>query len=488
MKNFLNQKTFVIAAFLFSAALFQAAAQNSDIVSLSGDFTTIYTLGNASEEMKIPDATAVGAYFSSPTVPAKKNGFYTVANLYTTFKPFPWLEAYFKLYAIDRPGSLYLPLELEPNAVKSLVNDLSLDSVYGRVSVFEAINLNLPVELFLKAGRYKAQASHFGQVSKYYTEQLLYLQNTKTDLTYEIGVGFESPNITISAATNYLLDESVQRYYDEDGMLDHGNLVLNKYAPQIIAMAKLANMEIAEKDKLSAELLYGYNVAGIYSGHSAGFSGRYTLNEVTAGLSIPIGLSFVLYEKNIDLLGRSSVLPSTATGKGSMDFRTSWSVGLGTGIAYSQPDLFDLDFNLAGTFNMIKHYYRTDLPVVQLSVDTLFTLKKYFFVGGGFYAGTLMDAEWKTRDETAARSKEDFNHTFTFANNLGYEVYAGVNFGDTGGKFVVGFNQNKGLSLNHMLEAKPEGQMKYKQEGTEWNFSDKLVEAGGLYFKFLFKF
>jgi len=118
-------------------------------------------------------------------------------------------------------------------------------------------------------------------------------------------------------------------------------------------------------------------------------------------------------------------------------------------------------------------------------VDTIFTLQNRYFLGGGFFAGTLTDAEWKTRDDV---EKEDYNHTFTFANNIGYEVYAGINFGGSGGKFVIGFNQNKGLSLNHILEARPEGQMKYKQENSEWTFSNRLVEAGGLFFKFFFRF
>jgi hypothetical protein len=480
------KKAVFIAVFLVFAVVFQAAAQITDaVVTVSGDITTIYTLGNASEEQKIPDATAVGAYFNSPTQSARKNGYFTATNLHTTFRPFPWLEGYFKLYAIDRPGSLYLPLQLENNDVKKLANDLTLDSVYGRVSVLEALGYDLPFGLFMKAGKYKAQASHFGAVSKYQTEQLLYLLHTKTELTYELGVTLNSPyRISLSGATNYLLSEATQRLYDENGGMGlHGTPVLNEYAPQFVVLGQLTDMVIGDRNKLSAEILYGNNVSGIYSGNAAGFSARFT-GEPSDGFSIPIGLSFVFYEKNIDLLGRAAVMSSSTNPVATTSFRNSLSAGLGAGVRYSSPDTFDLDFNLAGTFSSIQHYYRTDLTVIKLSADTMFTLQKRFFLGAGLILGTLADAEWKTRDDVI---EEDFNHTFTLANNMGYEFYGGINLGSNG-KFVIGFNQNKGLSLNQMLEAKPEGQMKYKQEGTEWTFSDRLVEAGGLYFKFLFRF
>ena len=114
----------------------------------------------------------------------------------------------------------------------------------------------------------------------------------------------------------------------------------------------------------------------------------------------------------------------------------------------------------------------------------LFTINQNYFIGGGIIAGSLTDANWKTRDD-ADSTKDEYDHTFTLADNLGYEVYAGINLAKAG-KFVIGFNQNKGLSLNNMLEAKVDGQMKYKQLDTEWK--DRLIEAGGLYIKFTAKF
>jgi hypothetical protein len=482
----MNNSNLAAALFLVPLIAFQAAAQPSQAVySVSGDLTAIYTLGNAADDQLVGENGA-GAYFSDPAsgIIAKKNGFYTAANVYTRFSPFPWLEGYFKLYAVSRNGSFYLPLQMENNDVKDFTKDLTIDMVYGRVSVFNALGLQMPVDLFVKAGKYKAQASNYGTISRYGTEDALYTMNIKNDFTYELGVDFESPfKLSASAAANYRLTEAVQRYYDEDGGMGlHGNAVPGKFAPQLIAMIKLRDFG----DMFSAELLYGNNVFGSYSGHAAGFSARYTLRDITDGLSIPIGLSFGFYEKNIDLLGRAAILPGA--NEHTMSFRNAWSAGLGTGIRFSRPELFDLDFNLGGGFSSIRHYYRTDLAVFKLSLDAVFTWQRRFFAGGGFVAGTLTDAEWKTRDDVdITLDNNGYDHTFTFAENCGYEVYAGINL-NKNGKIVIGFNQNKGLSLNHMLEAKTEGQIKYKQAGTEWNTSNKLVEAGGLYFKCVFRF
>ena len=352
------------------------------------------------------------------------------------------------------------------------------------MSVFKALGLQMPVDLFAKAGKYKAQASHYGMVSRYGIEDALYTMNIKNDFTYELGVDLESPfKIGVSAAANYRLTEAVQRFYDEDGGMGlHGNAVPGEFAPQFITMIKLPDCG----GRLSAQLLYGNNVLGAYTGHAAGFSARYTLRDMTDGLAIPIGLSFGFYEKNLDLLGRAAILPGAH--ENTMSFRGSWSAGLGTGIRFSKADLFDLDCNLGGGFFGVQHYYRTDLSVIKLSVDAVFTWQRRFFAGGGFVAGTLTDAGWKTRDDVdITLDNNGYDHTFTFADNYGYEIYAGINL-HKNGKMIIGFNQNKGLSLNHTLEAKTEGQIKYKQAGTEWNTSDKLVEAGGLYYKCVFKF
>lgn len=475
-------KRIICVGFILTAFVFMAAAQdiNLDRWVFSGDLTTIYTLGNASDDQRIDTDTAtVGAFFNSPTTGTRKNGYYTAANLIATFRPESWIEGYFKLYAVHRPGSFYMPLQMENLNRNDL--SLSLDSVFGRVSVFDALNLELPVELFLKAGKYKAQASQYGVISKYKTEQVLFMMNTKTDFTYEIGVAVESPvNLSFSAATNYLLHQSVQRTYDEDGAFKHGNFVLNQYAPQFILAARLHDF-----NSLDAEILYGQNVSNIYSGHAIGASARYVL-DISDEMSVPIGFSFAFHEKNIDILGQAAIAedlrwPNATTTLTTNDFRASVGAALGAGLRY-KTDLFNLDANIAGSFYYIKHYYRNDLPIFKLSVDSMFTMDRYF-AGAGLIFGNLINSQWKTRDGI---SDEDYDHTFGLLENFGYEIYAGFNIGSNS-RFVIGFNQNRGISLNNMLEARHEGQMKYKQAGTNWA-QDQLAEAGGLYIKFFFRY
>jgi len=473
------KKRLLIACFILTVIIFHATAQdNEPKFTISGDLTTIYTMGNADETQKYPEPVA-GAYGGDPNKPAKKNGFFTAVNLYANLHPFPWLDGYFKLYAINRPGSVYFPLQMENTDPKDFTADMTFDSVYARANIFQALNLDIPADLFLRAGKFKSQASAFGAVSKYGTEQILYVMNIKNDFTYELEYALNTPvNFSVSLAANYRFDEATQRYYDEDGMQDHGIPVPDKYAPQIFATVKLRGLEVPS-GALSAELLYGNNVANIYSGNAIGFSALYALG-IGDNIKVPIGLLAAYYEKNIDLLANAAVVPEK--GDNTMNFRDTISIGLGTGLRLTA-DIIDLDFNLAGTYNSIKHYYRNDLAIIKFSADMLFTLNKNYFLGCGLIAGSLTDANWKTRDD-ADPTKDSYDHTFTLADNLGYEVYAGINLAKAG-RFVVGFNQNKGLSLNNMLEAKLEGQMKYKQLDTEWK--DRLIEAGGLYIKFTTK-
>jgi len=475
------KKRLLIVCIILTVIIFHAVAQddNEAKFTVSGDLTTIYTIGNADETQKFPEPVA-GAFGGDPNKPAKKNGFFTAVNLYANLHPFPWLEGYFKLYAINRPGSVYFPLQMENTDPKDFTADMTFDSVYASANIFQALNLDLPVDLFIKAGKFKSQASAFGVVSKYGTEQILYLMNIKNDFTYELEFALNSPvNITASVAANYRLDEATQRYYDEDGMEDHGIPVPDKYAPQIFTSIKMHKFEIPAGD-LSAEILYGNNVSNIYSGHAVGFSTLYSLG-IGDNIKVPIGLLASYYQKNIDVLANAAVVPEK--GDNTMNFRDSISVGLGTGLRL-ESDAFDLSFNFGGTYNFIKHYYRNDLSIIKLSADTMFTFSKMYFIGGGIIAGTINDVNWKTRDD-ADPTKDEYDHTFTLADNLGYEIYVGINLSKSG-KFVIGFNQNKGLSLNNMLETKVEGQMKYKQLDTEWK--DRLIEAGGLYFKFTAKF
>jgi len=481
-------KKIIWACLLLTVMCFQAVAQEDDTrkVTISGDLLTIYTLGNANEDQRIdtvPDTA--GAFFSNPYTGTRKNGFYTAANLYATIKPVSWVEGYFKLYAIHRPGSFYMPLQME-NLGREDFSAVKLDAIYGKASVLEALGVDSSMYLSLKGGRYKAQAAQYGIVSKYKTEQVLYMMNTKTDLTYELEFGVKEPfKLGISGATNYLLSQSVQRLYDEDGAFSHGNDVLNEYAPQFLIALRFMDFSPSDTMKLNAELLYGQNVSNIYSGNAFGASVGLTLG-VGDSVTIPIGLQVGFFEKNIDVLGQAALTPMTtsaAAGNGNTaDFRDSLAAALGAGLRF-KADTVTVDFNLAGTYNSIKHFYRTDLTIIKASVDAMVTYMDNFFLGGGLILGSLTDAEWVTKKGV---TDDNYAHVFKLSENMGYEVYGGINLGNTS-KFVIGYNINKGISLNNMLEAKHEGQMKYKQADSSWG-TDQLAEAGGMYLKFFYKF
>jgi len=472
-------KKVICVGVLLTAFVFLAAAQSDDPpkFSLSADLTTIYTLGNMSSTESRIDAepTTSGAYFFSQVTGTRKSGYFTAANIYANFNPLPWLEGYFKLYAVHRPGSFYMPLSMENMSTQDFA--FTVDAVYGKVSLIEALGFDVPVGLYLKAGKYKYQPSQFGLLSKYKTEQVLYMMNTKTDFTYELGITWKF--LTISAGTNYLLNQSVQRYFDEDGALKHFNLVLNEYVPQFMVSVKIQDLY-----NLDAELLYGQNLSGIHSGHSAGLSARYTVG-ISDSISLPIGFSFAFHQKNIDMMGQAAIATPLpwAYSYHTVSFRKSIGTGLGVGLRL-KTGIVGLEANLAGTFYNIGHYYRDDLKIFKMSIDTMVTFVGNYFVGGGFVMGSLTDAVWKTRKDV--EGDDDWNRTYGFKNNFGFEVYAGLNLGNSS-KFVIGFNQNRGIALNHMLEARHDGQMKYKQEGTTWS-TDELAEAGGIYFKFAFRF
>ena len=487
-------KKLIVTGLMLVVLGFMVSAQDvDDKFVISGDLTTIYTIGNADEkEQRMgTDPQVVGQYFNNPYTGTRKNGFYTAANLYATLRPTNWIEGYFKLYGVHRPGSFYMPLQMENMNRGDFT--LTLDAVYGRVNVFGALGYEWPVSLFLKAGKYKAQASQYGIVSKYKTEQVLYMMNLKTDFTYELEVaytGLDAMKLSIFAATNYLWNQSVQRFYDEDGGMGlHGTPVVNEFAPQFLVGIKLFDIN-AGILRANVELLYGQNVSNIYSGHAAGLSSRFNLN-ISDAISIPIGLQFAFHEKNLDVLGQSAIAENLAWAKATdtmttMEFRNTVAAALGVGFRFKH-EIVAVEANLAGSFYSIQHYYRNNLNILKMSLDTQVTFLDKYFIGGGVILGNLLKSTWQTTEKAAADNKEPYyDHTFELKDNLGFEVYAGLNLGNTS-KFVIGFNKNKGISVNNMLESRHEGQVKFKQADTNWG-TDQLMEAGGLFFKFYFRF
>jgi len=474
------KRIFVCLLMLFSVALLLFAQdEEAQVFKLTGNLNAIYTLGNASKDQMLGTGTGPGAYEE------QKNGYFLETNLYVLLKPVSFLEGYFKLYAIARPGSFYVPLSLESKTEQNF--GFSLDRMYVKVSVFDALDLSLPVELYLKTGKYKGEASRYHVISKSGLENILFRMETVSTYNYEVEAAYKPLNndFTISAnfLSNYRFDEAIPRLYDNDGgVSDHGMPVLGEYAPQFIASLRFKDVDLADS-RLNAEVIYSQNIADIYSGHSVGVDAGYSVPiKGTMGntLSIPLGLGFVWHEKNIDLLSRTA---SYEQGKETISFRNTLSAALAVGARFKTGNI-GLDGNLAGIFTHIEHIYRDPLQVISAALEVQLTFLDRYFLGGGFVAGTLADTRWKTKDDPKYGPLDGggFDRTFSFADNFGYEVYGGINLWNNC-RFVIGFNQNKGIAMNYNLENKPEGQMKYRLAGSE--LSDPQYEAGGFYLKFL---
>jgi hypothetical protein len=470
-------KQVLISALLILLAL-PLFAQDTDEAPfrLTGNLNAIYTFGIAGRDQMLATGTGDGAYEEY------KNGYFIETNLYAMFKPVSFIEGYFKLYTIARPGSFYVPLSLEPKSDQNF--GVSLDRVYGRVNVFEALSLSLPVDLYFKTGKYKGESARYQNFSKFGLENVLSRMESANTYNYELEVALRPLNddFTISAAFigNYRFDESIPRLYDVDGAVsDHGAPVLGEYAPQFMAYIRTWNLDLGG-GHFSGELIYGQNVSDIYSGNSIGAAFRYNLPAIPDTLSIPIGLGFVWHEKNIDLLSNSA---SNSQGRETIDFRSTIGGALSLGARFNSGDI-RIDGNLAGVFTLIEHIYRDPLQIISLSFDLEFAYDRVF-LGCGFIAGSLTDARWQTKPDTAttnygALDGGGYDRTFTFADNMGYEVYLGLNL-FRNCRLIIGFNQNKGIAMNYGLESKAEGQMKYQLADSDLPGS---YETGGVFMKF----
>ena len=472
--------TLLSAGFL----LFAQDNEQTPVFRLTGNITGIYTLGNADLDQMLPTGTGNGAYEN------RKNGYYIATNLYTWFRPVPFFEGCFKLYNVGRPGSFYAPLSLEANSEQNF--SISLDRVYGRISVFEALELPLPwMNLFLKTGKYKGEAARYNVISKFDLENIMYKMETANTYNYEFEVQVypKQDDFTISAAFigNYRFNEGIQRLYDNDGgVAQHGRPVMGdtgimEYAPQFMAYLRFWNLDLGGS-QLKGDIIYGQNVSDIYSGNNFGLSLNYNLAVVPDSVSIPIGLGFAMYEKNIDVLGRTA---DTSRLNETYDFRDTMLGALSLGLRLTNDD-FGLNVNVVGTYASIEHIYRDPLQIISMSLDIQGTFLKYYFIGAGFVAGTLTDANWKTKSNIdPALDNGGYNHTFNFADNIGYEVYGGLKFLDNC-RFVIGFNENRGLSMNYNLENKAEGLIKYKLAGSDTVVGElPKYQTSGFFIKFI---
>jgi hypothetical protein len=278
------------------------------------------------------------------------------------------------------------------------------------------------------------------------------------------------------------LDEELNELYDTDGSVaSKGDPVPDTYSFPLHAALGLDKLALPFGE-LSAELVYAMNAEHIYSGQSFGADAR--LDIPLAGiLTVPVGLGVSFHEKNID------VLAGTAVEKGwgglypyegdTTGFRGALRIGAGTGV---KADLANSGLkaalNLGFSFSQVGHIYRDTLNIPALAVDGRVTYQERYFLGFGVLAGTLSDVEWKTKSD-ADPAKDNFSHTFKVAENIGWEIFAGLQFGKS--KFLLGYNNNKGLAMNYGVEAPKDGQYKYRQSGSD--VTDGLLERGGMFIK-----
>ncbi len=408
-------------------------------------------------------------------------------------------DLYVKLIARSRMGSPYQELQLTPASYDSF--SLSVDSLYGKIDIFNGLKLNLPIGLYLTAGKFQAAAANYGKVSLYGMDSALNMIKLKTDVNVGLDVSYTFgvleqmlettySSITLQAYTGGRFDDMIQRLYDTNGVNDHGNVVPASFDWQIFAALKL-NSLVLPFGTLSAEADYMYNGAGIYSGNSFGASVLLTPTLVKprevsedsyetptpmsqAMLTLPVGLGFAFYDKNIDALA-GNVSPDV--GLGTIDFRNTIRAAASVGARFLIEYVAAADLTLSGTYTLVNHFWRSPISIFGASADAKFTWQEKYFIGGGVIFGTLTDVTWQSTAD--APSAEDYLHTFTLPQNMGWEAYLGITIGKA--VITAGVNNNKGLSMNYGLESLKDGEMKYRQPGT--TDDQKLWETFGIFLK-----
>ncbi|ULQ60104.1 hypothetical protein K7I13_01900 [Brucepastera parasyntrophica] len=445
------------------------AALNAEI-RLTGNVTGIATMGIAGKEQSIPGAPD-GVYDD------RKNGYYLESNFGILFTPFSPFEVFFNATMKSRPGAPYLPLQLI--YVDKQDFQISVDTIYGKINIFRALNFDLPVDFFIRAGRYNIAAMGYQNVSGYKMESVTGKMETSTNFTIDLQAVYpmsETQTLSIMLATNYRLNEAVQKLYDDDiepGKM-HGDDIDGEYAPMIVASVNLAELELPF-GKLSAEGIYILNAGGFNTGHNAALSAGLGI-DISPDLRIPLGIGFAYYEKNTDVSANSV---GNYPGNVTTDMRETFRTGLGTGVRYSG-DTISADLNLGFSYTHINHIYRDPISLFGASIDGKLTFSNIYFIGAGFVAGTLADARWETNPDFIAEDGNGYDHTFSFRDNFGYEIYAGIKFFPTC-RLVLGYAHNQGIAMNYLLENLKGAVIKYKQKGTDP--ADLLYEIHGVYIK-----
>ena len=477
---------------------------------ISGEMGGMITAGFQDEKQAANNAggEAPGAFYPNlqtgrdASVGTGKNGYYNNFDLVFFLSPISFVEMYAKFKTRYQPGSPYMPFQTDSASEDTY--SIKVDSAWARVDAVGGLGFNIPLNIWLKLGKFKAEASQFNKVSRFGVEGVLDPLQTGTNHSMQLEAVYHLPNtgsLALSFTTHLKLNNALKEYYDVDS---EENSVLNHYTETglfaklpIHLSLKLLNLDLSFMT-LQAELLYALNGLHIASGHNFGAGIGAKIN-VLDNLSIPIGLGFAFTEKNIDPFTSSAIEKSDYepfyVGNGyskadsyTVGLRQSLRIGFGAGVEFAYEDIVKMEFNLGFAYSQIAHIYRDSLNLFSLSIDLRTVFLGKYIVGGGVVLGSLTDAEWKVKNGINKRrpgesvDRELFEgHTFSLAENLGFEVYGGLLMSKA--RFILGYNINKGLSMSRYLEALPDAQLKYRQADT--SSSDGLFQRGGLFIKLI---
>jgi len=477
-------------------------------LKISGEMGGMVSAGFQTDKQSANNAggEAPGVYYPNmqtgrdASVGTGKNGYYNNFDLVFFLSPISYVEMYAKFKTRYQPGSPYMPFQLDTASEENYA--IKTDTAWARVNAVSGLGFNIPLDVWLKIGKFKAEASHFNRVSRFGVEGVLEPLQTGTNHLMQMEAVYNLPetgSIALAFSTHLKLNNELKDYYDLDSK---ENAVLNHYSETglFAEIPVHISLKMREFDfsfmTLQAELLYALNGLHISSGHSFG-AGIGAKISVLDNLTIPVGIGAAFTEKNIDPFTGSAVEKSSYEpfyiGNGyskadsyTLGLRQSLRIGFGAGLEFFLDDTMKAELNIGFAYSQIAHIYRDTLDLMSLSADFRAVFLNRFVLGGGIIMGSLIDSEWKVKEGVNERrpgemiDRELFEgHTFSLIENMGFEVYGG--FLVNNAKFILGYNINKGLSMNKYLEALPDAQLKYLQADT--SYSGGLFERGGFFVK-----
>ncbi|MCL2805194.1 MAG: hypothetical protein FWD26_04570 [Treponema sp.] len=499
---------FLLIAVLGMSAYGQMTFGEDFKFTIGGEMSGMITFGLQGDDQVFSNANGQppGVYFpnlqlgTDAAVGTGKNGYYNNFDLVFFLSPVSSVELYAKFKTRYQIGGPYLPFQLDSAGADRY--EIKTDAAWARANAIKGLGFDFPLDIWLKVGKFKAEASHYNRVSRFGVEGVLDPLQTGTHHLMQMEVEYPIPvlgPLALSFTTNLRLNEEIKQYYDvdsEENPLSHYHETGLFSTIPIHVSLKFKDIDLSFV-RIQAELLYALNGLHIASGHSFG-AGIGAKIFVTEDLTIPIGIAAAFTEKNIDPFVSTGIEKSnyplfyqdngySLADSYTIGLRQSLRAGFGIGVDYTYGHIINASMNVGFAYSQIAHIYRDTLTLFSLAVDLRTVIFDRFVIGGGVVLGSLTDAEWKVkagvnkpRPGDGGVDRELFEgHTFSLLDNLGFEVYCGLIMKNA--RFVAGYNMNRGLSMSRSLEALPDAQIKYRQPGT--GLLDGKFQRGGVFTK-----